>query len=105
MRYWEQLKHGEWLRKKAAILIRDDYRCRICGSPENVQIHHLKYSGLAWQVKDSDLITVCDNCHVEFENDKKLKEDNILTPVIFDDAMYERLYQRFNNNRSWYNQV
>ena len=92
MKYSDQIRNGNWYEKRDNILRRDNYKCRICGSKEQIQVHHLAYEGLAWQVRDSDLITVCDKCHEDFENDKKLKEENILLPVDFTDELCESLY-------------
>jgi len=49
------------LRKQA--LQRDAWRCQICGSPKDLQVHHLtKRSRLGDDVLDN-LITLCAPCH------------------------------------------
>ena len=64
MNYSEQLKDERWLKRRVEILTRDRHRCRICGyfGPK-VNVHHLKYTGMAWEAPDEDLITLCNDCH------------------------------------------
>lgn len=57
---------------KEAVLVRDRYRCRICGSENRITIHHLKrraeFPELA---SDPDnLATLCQACHGEVEHGK-----------------------------------
>lgn len=63
--YKEQLKHPFWFKKRKEILKRDDYKCRLCGSKQNLQVHHIKYINdkMAWEYKNKYLITLCDVCH------------------------------------------
>lgn len=71
--YSQELKHPLWIKKRLAILKRDGYKCRICGSTENLRVHHLKYSNdkKAWEYPNSDLITLCDECHQKVHSDYK----------------------------------
>jgi 5-methylcytosine-specific restriction endonuclease McrA len=64
MNYSEKLKDRRWKVKRLRILIRDRFKCAICGKvSERNQVHHLKYSGDPWDVDDKDLITLCKYCH------------------------------------------
>ena len=64
MNYSEQLKDRRWLSRRVDILKRDKHRCVICGyfGPK-VNVHHLKYTGYAWDAPDEDLITLYCGCH------------------------------------------
>lgn len=72
MNYVSQLKTEEWKIKRNLILKRDQFKCKNCGSSENLHIHHKVYEkGLkAWEAKNENLITLCSECHAK-EHDKK----------------------------------
>lgn len=58
---------AEWQRKKNRILERDNYTCQICGDNHGImQVHHITYkhcNGKAYNAWDSELITLCKDCH------------------------------------------
>lgn len=71
MNYQDQLQDERWWRKRLTILIRDKFRCQLCDYfGEKVNVHHLKYTGMAWEAPDEDLITLCKNCHSKLHIDK-----------------------------------
>lgn len=77
MDYSEQLKDIRWRKKRLSILIRDRHTCQMCGYiGEFVNVHHKKYTGMAWEALDEDLITLCKGCHNKTHkpelNDKRL---------------------------------
>lgn len=79
------LKKPQWQRKRLEIMNRDNFTCKYCGDDQNeLQIHHLKYTGLPWEAKDVDLITCCHHCH-EFITE--FKDNNLKT--IFRDSTYK----------------
>jgi len=62
--YLAFLESYEWLEViRPRILKRDRYRCRACGSRNNLQIHHVCYDDPLGQERDVYLITLCENCH------------------------------------------
>lgn len=65
MTYEEQLKDRRWWMTRKVILIRDDHKCTRCGSPNNLQVHHLYYlSGkMAWEYPFEALTILCKHCH------------------------------------------
>lgn len=66
--YPAKLRDPRWQKKKNGILERDSYRCQMCKSTDRtLSVHHLAYSGEPWDVQDSELITLCCNCHEEVE--------------------------------------
>lgn len=71
MDYQEQLQDKRWLKKRVEILIRDKHRCTLCGYfGSKVNVHHLKYTGMAWDAPNEDLITLCKDCHRKLHIDK-----------------------------------
>jgi len=82
MDYSEQIKDKRWLLKRLKILKRDKFTCQICEyQGDRVNVHHLKYTGMAWEAPDNDLITLCRECHKTVHlpeiNDKKLDKMHI----------------------------
>lgn len=75
----EKLVHGSyagllfdvrWKSKRAKILERDQYKCVICGSTENLTVHHKQYhvdkqgrKHVPWDYDDKYLVTLCSVCH------------------------------------------
>lgn len=74
--YKEQLEHPKWLKKRKAILERDNHQCALCGSKENLQVHHTEYRDgkRAWEYPNAVLVTLCRDCHekVHADPDHKL---------------------------------
>jgi hypothetical protein len=77
MIYQEQLKTNNWQMLRLEILSRDDYTCQYCGdSGVGLHVHHKKYfkGRLAWEYNESDLISLCSNCHENIHSIKELKK-------------------------------
>ena len=66
-RYYNSLNDNKWTKRRFEILKRDLYKCSVCGSSENLCVHHkYYYSGPfthAWKYPDDCLITMCEDCH------------------------------------------
>lgn len=67
-----------WKRKRAEILERDQYVCRLCLSRgiisnKNLEVHHIVPIKVNQELKlaDDNLITVCGLCHEEIEGNKE----------------------------------
>lgn len=60
--YHEYLNSPEWEERRQKVLLRDAYTCRICGSEEDLRVHHLTYDR-KYNEPLYDLVTVCDRCH------------------------------------------
>jgi len=45
------------------ILERDSWRCQVCGSMQNLQVHHLKFRSQSGGDVEPNLITLCAGCH------------------------------------------
>jgi 5-methylcytosine-specific restriction endonuclease McrA len=51
----------EQLRKE--VLRRDSWRCQICGSRQNLHVHHKQLRSQQGADDDLNLITLCVDCH------------------------------------------
>lgn len=60
--YKKYLRSDYWDEIKNQVLERDDNRCRLCNSKENLQVHHRTYKHLENE-KLEELITLCKKCH------------------------------------------
>jgi 5-methylcytosine-specific restriction protein A len=45
------------------VLERDGWRCQVCGSMQNLQVHHLKFRSQSGADEEQNLITLCTECH------------------------------------------
>jgi 5-methylcytosine-specific restriction endonuclease McrA len=45
------------------VLARDNWRCQICGSRTNLQVHHQQLRSQQGSDEESNLITLCAKCH------------------------------------------
>jgi len=50
-------------RLKIRILERDGWRCQVCGSSTNLQVHHLVFRSRLGADASENLITLCAACH------------------------------------------
>ena len=58
-----------WTFKRRQVLARDNYRCVVCNTKINLQIHHLTYERFGNELLD-DLVTLCETHHKQVhEND------------------------------------
>ena len=96
--YAEMLKDPRWINRAKEIKEWDRESCQLCGSHENLQVHHLYYDKdkEVWQYGDRALVTLCDKCHeeihkcdkhfYEYLNDllHKLGEDGVTKFMVLD---------------------
>jgi DNA-binding transcriptional ArsR family regulator len=40
----------------------------VCSKTKQLQVHHTKYTGYAWEAPDTDLLTLCLDCHESMHN-------------------------------------
>jgi 5-methylcytosine-specific restriction endonuclease McrA len=45
------------------ILRRDGWRCQLCGSMQNLEVHHIMFRSQNGDDSDENLITLCAECH------------------------------------------
>lgn len=83
--YGGLLFHPKWKEKRKEILTRDQYRCVICKSTDELQVHHRQYLfivsqnqfRLPWDYADHLLITLCESCHSRGHNRYKVPTINV----------------------------
>lgn len=73
MRYEEYIRTREWKRIRKLVLDRDDHKCRVCNSIEDLHVHHREYSHYGTEDLNT-LTTLCSNCHNLFHNESKLSK-------------------------------
>jgi hypothetical protein len=64
--YAKKLLDPRWQKKRLGILNRDEWACRICNDKtKTLHVHHRVYIGSKepWEVPDSALVTLCEDCH------------------------------------------
>ena len=78
--YTAYMRSVEWDEKRRAVLKRDGYRCRRCGTDQKtLTVHHRNYDNLGHE-RLEDLITLCPDCHKDadrrrnFARWKKIRE-------------------------------
>jgi Helix-turn-helix domain len=65
--YQEYLASDWWKERRAKTLAADGYRCRLCSSTDNLNVHHRCYSRLGAE-PDNHVITLCHECHAKFHD-------------------------------------
>lgn len=65
--YHHYLLSEEWKNKRRDVLAFWEYRCVLCYSDENVQVHHRTYERIGNE-RFTDLILLCDACHAKFHD-------------------------------------
>lgn len=63
--YREYLESPHWHLVRAAAIVKADYRCQLCNSPDNLQVHHRTYERRG-EEKLSDVTVLCRDCHRKF---------------------------------------
>ena len=52
-----------WQRVRSAVLQRDKYRCRACGSTSHVDVHHKKLRSAGGENSTRNCLVLCRICH------------------------------------------
>lgn len=81
MNYNLHLKNKLWLKKRNIILYRDNFKCKLCGSGNSLNVHHTQYHfdsvagrfRYPWEYNDKFLITLCNACHESGHKNYKIK--------------------------------
>ena len=60
--YIRYINSPQWKRRRLRALKLAGYRCQVCHSPNNLEVHHSTYIRLGHEA-DSDLIVLCRGCH------------------------------------------
>lgn len=92
--YYQRLKDPRWQKKRLDIMDRDNFSCQICGATKKtLNIHHKRYlvHKEIWDVPDSLLVTLCEDCHQqEAENLTSVVQDitSIIRQKFFSNSIY-----------------
>lgn len=54
-----------WLLLRRVVLERDHYRCRCCGTPEKVDVHHIRFRSVGGEDSTRNTCALCRVCHAE----------------------------------------
>jgi len=83
-KYFDKLKDPRWQKKRLEIFKRDKFKCKYCGDTKTtLHVHHKSYkSGNPWDVDNSELITVCEHCHYEIEENKSSGYKYSITKIL-----------------------
>ena len=74
--YHDYLRSEEWQRKRRRRLEMDGYRCQMCGSGMNLQVHHISYDNVRTDAEVEDLVTLCKACHEQVHSTDLEKKAN-----------------------------
>ena len=69
--YAEYLLSEQWAETRQRILRRDGFRCSVCNASNGLNVHHRTYERIGCEA-DSDLVTLCRECHEIFHRSGKL---------------------------------
>lgn len=81
MTYTEKLKHPNWQKRRLEVLNRDDFTCQEClDKNKTLHVHHLtyEYGRDPWDYPLYYFVTLCEDCHLVVEENKKVYENDIL---------------------------
>ena len=63
----------KWRIIRKEILERDGYMCAICGSKNNLVVHHIEPYYISKNNNPENLITLCRSCHIKKHNEEDYK--------------------------------
>jgi 5-methylcytosine-specific restriction endonuclease McrA len=56
-------RERQWQATRKLVLVRDRYRCRVCASAEQVDVHHIRLRSAGGEDVPSNLAAMCRACH------------------------------------------
>lgn len=63
MRYEDYLLTTEWKEKAQKRIEIDEGKCQMCGTTENIHVHHLTYHDIFHENPYTDLVCLCEKHH------------------------------------------
>lgn len=75
--YSEQLKMPQWKEYRDRVFRKRGYRCELCGSDKNINVHHTFYDPkcYAWDYDIRDVRVLCAKCHEKHHKISSLFKD------------------------------
>ncbi len=70
-RYYASLKSKKWAKVRLRVFERDNRRCTVCGSKDDIVVHHTFYYEdytEPWAYPISSLLTLCGQCHHDYHS-------------------------------------
>jgi 5-methylcytosine-specific restriction endonuclease McrA len=61
----DRTKERAWQTVRQTVLLRDHYRCRSCGTPEKVDVHHIRFRSMGGEDSPRNTCALCRVCHAE----------------------------------------
>ena len=58
-----RLEQQDYRKLREHVLRRDGWRCQVCGSLSNLEVHHKELRSQSGDDSDQNLITLCVACH------------------------------------------
>jgi 5-methylcytosine-specific restriction endonuclease McrA len=58
-----RLETHDYEELRERVLRRDGWRCQLCGSMTNLEVHHQQFRSHSGEDTEDNLITLCTNCH------------------------------------------
>jgi 5-methylcytosine-specific restriction endonuclease McrA len=96
--YIELLQDPRWQKKRLEIMHRDEFTCQDCfDGTSPLSVHHKYYihNTDPWDYPNEMLITLCDNCHKSWEDDKYII--NELSHILLKDGWSPRLLKTLSD--------
>ena len=73
---------SEWTKSRKMVVKLDGGACRVCGTRDNLHVHHIRYRGQPGGTDEVDnLITLCLEHHALVHTDKKLYQPRLFELV------------------------
>jgi 5-methylcytosine-specific restriction endonuclease McrA len=63
-----RLDHEPYEQLRKQVLRRDGWRCQVCGSSQDLQVHHKQLRSQQGSDTELNLITLCASCHENQHN-------------------------------------
>jgi 5-methylcytosine-specific restriction endonuclease McrA len=58
-----RLEQQDYQKLREQVLRRDGWRCQLCGSMKNLEVHHKLFRSHSGEDDEENLITLCFDCH------------------------------------------
>lgn len=91
-KYKDFLISGEWKTFAEELKTKRGHKCEICGSDEDLQVHHLRYTDNL--MDEAELMVLCCNCHKCMERLIKRFSDQTRNSYLMTSAIYKNLMQK-----------
>lgn len=98
MNYNDYLNSLHWRETRKKRLGIDEYKCTICESTQNLNVHHINYTRLGKEDIDNDLVTLCHQCHAMLhrvkEQNQKAYNDYLNAEKIYLESRTKELFDK-----------